>query len=153
MRPGRKPENPAITSRPTRLWRRGCAIAFWSGNGGAILVGATELNIAKWTLNRTARLVENTHSGTGGNSNYNVVVYDHSGTVEVPWDDAALPDTDVALVPGTQVAITFQHGNSGKTAVLTNTMVETLTTNNDNSQDIVRVTVTFKGGAYTAPTT
>jgi hypothetical protein len=129
-------------------------MAFWSGNGGGMTVGGgSELNIGKWELNSNARLVENTHSGTSGSTNYDLVVYDNSSTVDIPWDDTNLPDTDMGLVRGTKVTIVFQMGGSGKTATLTNTTVETHTTINDPQNDIVRSRITTKGGVYTAPTT
>lgn len=127
-------------------------MAFHSGNGSTITVGAVVLHCKKATLRKGARLVENTHSGTSS-SNYVKVVPDHSWTAEVPWDDTNLPDTDAGLVEGQQVTITFAKGASGKTAVLTNTTVETLEDVMDNEGDIIRTVVSGKGGALTRETT
>lgn len=130
-------------------------MSFWSGNGGGITVnGGSELNVGKWTVNRTMRIVENTHSGTSGSTNFNAVVAHVEWTVEVPFDDAALIDTDSGLVPGTSIsALVLQHGNSGKTISIANTMVEAVQTVNDPQGDIVRYVVNGKGGAYTPPVT
>ena len=123
---------------------------FWSGNGGYTTVGATRLDVAKWTVNSNARLTENTNSGTAGSTRYDLVAYDNSSSIEIPWDSDNLPST---LLPrGSKVTLTFYHGGSTKTSVLTNTTVENVTTVDDNAQDIVRVSVTTKGGVYTAPT-
>jgi hypothetical protein len=129
-------------------------MAFWSGNGGGITIGGgSEQNIGRWEVNSNARLVENTHSGTGGSTNFNIVVYDNSSSIEIPVDDTALPDTDMGLVRGSQITIVFQMGNSGKTCTLTSTTVENFAYINDPANDIVRARVTTRGGVFTAPTT
>lgn len=128
-------------------------MAFWSGNGGSIKVGSTTHNfVGKWTLRKNSRLTENTHSGTPA-TNYLAVVPDHSWTVEIPWDDTVLPDTDMGLSEGGQVTLTFNYGASGKFAVLTNTTVETIEEVDDNAQDIIRVVLSGKGGTLTRPVT
>lgn len=129
-------------------------MAFYSGNGGGITVGGgSEHNVGRWEVNSNARLVENTHSGTSGSTNYELVVYDNSSTIEIPVDDANLPDTDMGLVRGAKVTIVYQMGGSGKTCTLTNTTVENATYINDPAQDIGRFRVTTKGGSFTAPVT
>lgn len=129
-------------------------MSFYSGNGGGILIGTstTPFQIGKWTVRRNARLVENTHSGVSS-SNYELVVPDHSFSVEIPWNDADLPDTDAGLVPGAKITITFQFGTSSKTCQLTSTSVETLEEVDDNANDIVRAVCSGKGGAFTPPST
>lgn len=127
-------------------------MAFHSGNGSTITVGSTVLHCKRATLRKNARLVENTHSGVSS-SNYERVVPDHSWTVEVPWDDTNLPDTDVGLVEGAKATIVFAKGGSGKTMTLTNTTVETLEDVMDNEGDIIRTVITGKGGALTRETT
>ena len=42
---------------------------FWSGNGGSVVINGTTLNVGKWTVRKTMRLVENTHSGVA-NTNF-----------------------------------------------------------------------------------
>lgn len=125
---------------------------FWSGNGSTLTVGAVVLHCRRATLRKGARLAENTHSGTAS-ANYDLVVRDHSWTVEIPWDDTNLPDTDAGLTEGAKVTITFAKGSSGKTAVLTNTTVETLEDVMDNAGDIIRTVVTGKGGVLTREVT
>lgn len=129
-------------------------MAFHSGNGGGINVGAgAEQNIGRYTVRAPVRTAENTHSGTGGASNYEAVVRDLSWEVDIPFDDAAIPDTDMGLVAGNKVTITWQLGASGKTVITTNTLVESVEFINDPSGDIVRARVTGKGGIYTAAVT
>jgi hypothetical protein len=122
-------------------------MAFISGNGGSISVGGTTLNIAKWTLRKGARLTENTHSGTPS-TNFENVVGDNSGTIEIPWDSANIPDS-LGLVSGAKGTIIFNLGTSGKFHTLTNTTIEVGEDVDDNAQDIIRTTVSFKGGVLT----
>lgn len=128
-------------------------MAFLSGNGGEVIVGAVTLHVAKWEGNFGARLVENTNSNTSGATSYDKVVDDASWTIEIPLDDTNLPDTDAGLTGGTKVTIKFYLGAGAKFYQLTNTTVEEIRPSNDNAQDIVRVTVTGKGGAITLPVT
>lgn len=127
-------------------------MAFHSGNGSTLTVGAVVLHVKRLTLRKGARLVENTHSGTAS-SNFEKVVGDHSWTCEIPWDDTNLPDTDAGLVEGAKVTLTFTKGGSGKAALLTNTTVETLEDVMDNEGDIIRTTVSGKGGVLTREVT
>lgn len=129
-------------------------MAFYSGNGGGLTVnGGAEQNIGRWEVQSNSRTVENTHSGTGGSTNFEHVVYDNSATIDIPIDDTALPDTDMLFIRGTKVTVVFQYGSSSKTCTLTNAIVETFTTINDPSGDIGRARVTLRGGAFTPPTT
>lgn len=125
---------------------------FHSGNGSTLTVGATVLHCKRATLHKNARLVENTHSGVSS-TNYESVVPDHSWTVDVPWDSNNLPDTDVGLSEGSKVTILFTKGGSGKTATLTNTTVERLEDVMDNEGDIIRTTISGKGGSLTRDVT
>lgn len=128
---------------------------FWSGNGGNVVVNPSpgvSLNIARWMLRKGSRNVENTHSGVSS-TNFEKVVSDHSGSIDIPWDDTNLPDTDAGLVEGAKVTIRFNLGTSGKFQTLANTIIESVEDTDDNSQDIVRTTVNFKGGVLTRPVT
>jgi hypothetical protein len=127
-------------------------MSFWTGNGGEIVVGAVTLHVTKWTVRKTARLAEATHSGTTA-TNFEKVVPHFEWTAEVPWDDTNMPDVDAGLAEGAKVTIVFHDGASGKTFTLTNTSVETLEQVNDNENDIIRVTVSGKGGTLTRETT
>lgn len=124
-------------------------MSFYSGNGGYITVQGTRLNIGKWTLRKGSRLVENTHSGVSS-TNFNPVVPDNSGTIEIPWDSSNIPDTIAGLVPGTQVTLQLYLGTSGLFHTLTNTSIEFAEDVDDNAQDIIRTQVSFKGGSLTA---
>lgn len=127
-------------------------MSFHSGNGGEIVVGAVTLHVNKHTLRKASRNVDNTHSGVTA-ANYEHVVGDHAATVEIPWDDSNIPDTDAGLAEGTKVTIIFHLGASGKTETLTNTLVESVEDVTDNGQDIIRTIVTTKGGTLTRAVT
>jgi len=126
---------------------------FRSGNGSYVEVGAVRLDIATGTINTGARLVENTHSGTAGASNYEKVVDDASWTIEVPWDEANQPDTDAGLLPGSKVTLKQFHGAGAKFITLTNTTVESFETVLNNSTDIIRCRIAGKGGSITRTVT
>lgn len=128
-------------------------MSFWSGVGGEILVGATALNIGKWKLRAEPRLVENSHTGVADGTNFEKTRLHCTWDLEIPWDDTALPDTDVGLSGTSKVTITFKMGASGKTYVLTNTSPGPLDIANDSENDIVRVTLSGQGGILTRPTT
>lgn len=127
-------------------------MAFWSANGSSITVGAVTLHCRMTRLRKAARLTENTHSGTSS-SNYEKVVKDHSWSLSVPWDDTNLPDTDVLLIEGDKVTVTFAMGGSGKTEALASTTVESLEDVMDNAGDIIRTDISGKGGVLTRPVT
>jgi hypothetical protein len=131
-------------------------MALWSGNSGEIVVdpagAALTLNVTKWTVRKTARLAEATHSGKAA-TNFEKVVPHYEWTAEVPWDDENLPDTDGTLIEGAKVTIRFVLGASTKLIVLTDTSVETLEQVDDNENDIIRAVVSGKGGSLTRETT
>jgi hypothetical protein len=128
-------------------------MAFVSGNGGKLTVGATDLHVGQWQGNFGARLVENTHSGTSGTTNYEKVVLDPSWSADVPWDDANIPDVDAGLVPGDKVTVKFFMGGGAKFYQLANTTVESAEATCDNAGNIVRYRVSGKGGTITRPLT
>ena len=131
-------------------------MSFWSGNSGEIIVdpsgAAITLNCTKHTVRKTARLAEATHSGVAA-TNFEKVVPHYEWSVEVPWDDNNLPDTDATLIEGAKVTIKFVDGASGKFLILTNTSVETLEQVDDNEKDIIRAIITGKGGTLTREVT
>ena len=130
-------------------------MSYISGNGGKITnVGASkDLVIGVWGGNFGARLVENTNSASGGATNYDKVVDDPSWSAEIPLDLANLPDTDVGFAGGQKVNVKFFLGSSAKFYQLTGTTIEEVRVRNDNAQDIVRATITGKGGVITRPLT
>jgi hypothetical protein len=127
-------------------------MSYLSGNGGELVADPAgvpiTLHINKWTLRKASRNVDNTHSNTTA-SNYEHVVPDHGGTVEIPWDDTNIPDTDVGLAEGARVTLKLFLGSGSKFQTVTNTIVESCEDVNDNGQDIIRTVVTFKGGTLT----
>lgn len=127
-------------------------MAFWSGNGSKLTIGVTDLNCRLTRLSQGARLSENTHSGVSS-TNFEQVVKDHSWSAEIPWDDTNLPDTDFGLTEGAKVTLIFTFGSSTKTATLTNTSVERVEHVLDNAGDIIRTSVSGRGGVLTRVTT
>lgn len=130
-------------------------MSFVSGNGGKIsnMTATKDLTIGVWEGNFGARLTENTNSSTGGATNYEKVVDDPSWSAEVPLDLQNLPDTDVGFTGGAKVNAKFFLGGSVKFYTLTGTTIEEVRVRDDNAQDIVRATITGKGGAITRPIT
>lgn len=119
-----------------------------SGNGGYITVNGDRLDINKWEHDNQSKNVENTHSGTEGATNFDHVVEHNEWSIAVPWDETNTPE-DVSLVRGDKVDIVFQYGATGNSDTLTNTLVTSVKTVNDNQGDIIRVDVTGKGGKMT----
>jgi hypothetical protein len=123
---------------------------FRSGNGGYVELSAdgmnwTEMDTAVWDLTEDIKDVENTHSGTGGDTNYEAVVNDNSSTVELPWDEDNPPD--VVVLIGYKIFVRFKHGDGTVVKQLSNTLFKSLKTHDDNAADIVRVTMELKGGS------
>lgn len=123
---------------------------FASGNGGYIEVipeGAatqTRIDVGKWTIRRTARLAENTHSGVSS-TNFERVVYHYETTIEIPIDVDDPPEN--YMTEGDKVTLFLQRGESALFHTITNTSVETMEEVDDNSQDILRMAVSTKGGS------
>lgn len=125
-------------------------MAFWSGLGGYVVVttpttNSTRLDVSKWTLRKTSRLVENTNSGSVA-TNFEAVVPNYEWTIEVPWDSVNIPDTNVGLVEGAKVTIQFFTGASGLSQILVDTSVESNEEVDDDANDIIRETISGKGG-------
>lgn len=127
-------------------------MAFWNGLGGKILVGAVEMEVHSHTVRKTAKLTENTHSGSTA-SNFEKLYPHYEWTVKVPWDDTKLPDTDVGLNEGAKVTIKFNDGSSGKFATITDTSVETLEEELDVMSNIILAVISGKGGTLTRQVT
>jgi hypothetical protein len=128
---------------------------YLAGHGGAFVVGTgagTEVGIFTWTLNKDPRLAETTNSGTGGSTRYKRTVKDNSWTIELPVDSDQILETVLSLDSGSELAqVKFQLGESALAYTLTNTTVETMVPVVNNQNDIVRMTITGKGGALTGP--
>ena len=120
-------------------------MAFNSANGSKLTVGATDLHVATYRLRNGIRDVENTHSGTGGFTNFEKVVNAPEWEAEGPLDEDNLPDVDAGLAPGSKVAITFKEGADSRTIVLTNTLVVDFEIIANNANDIMRWRASGKG--------
>lgn len=126
---------------------------FRSGNGGYVQISEDgqawyTLIVAVWELNDDSRKTENTHSGTGGASNYEHVVGDANWRLQIPWDEANTPES-YGLTKGAKVYLRFKHGSGSITKQISETLVEHVKTVNDNSQDIVRAEIDGCGGTVT----
>ena len=123
---------------------------FRSGHGGYVQIAVDgesylTLNLAVWELNDDSRKTENTHSGTGGASNFEHVVGDANWRLQIPWDEEATPES-YGLRKGAKVYIRFKHGSGSILKQIALTLVEHFKTINDNAQDIVRVEMDGCGG-------
>lgn len=126
---------------------------FISGNGGYITASPTSegglshtrLDIGKWTLRITTRLAENTHSGVSS-TNFESVVRHNEWSLEVPLDIENFPE-NIGFDQADKVDIVFNIGESGNFYTLTGSSVETLEYVDDQSQDIVRIMISGKGGS------
>lgn len=127
-------------------------MANWSGNGSTLVIGAAVLHCTNVRIEKGARLGETTSSASASTS-YIPVVFDHSWSASVPWDDTNLPDTDFGLEPGAVVALVSGYGESGKNQTLTGTTVEKVTDVLDNRGDIIRTEISGRGGVHTPATT
>lgn len=124
-----------------------------SANPGKITVGILDLHVTNFELVNNGRLAEVTDSSSNGSTEYAKVVDDNSWSCEAVFDSTNLPDTDVGLASGAIVNITFTLGASSKTSTLTGTTVETYRIINNNQGDVVRASISGKGGALTRATT
>lgn len=119
-----------------------------TANGGYVSLAGTPnvtAHNSMWTLNDMNRLAEVTNSAYGG-SQFAPTLQDPSWTIEIPRDDTLFPEA-LGFVSGTFItSLWFKLGAENKTHRVNATTVETVTTVNDNKGDVIRVTVTGKGG-------
>lgn len=131
---------------------QGITHVFRSANGGYVEVATdvnfsvwVQLDVATWELEEGEKDTENTHSGTGGSTNYEHVVYDNSSSLKLPWDEDNTPEA-YGIYPGQKIGLRFKHGSGAIKKTLLNTKVGPLKTINDNQGDIVRIETETKGG-------
>jgi hypothetical protein len=118
-----------------------------SGLGGYVQISMdgsswTTLDVAEWTLTRTARTTENTHSGCSA-TNYDVVCPDNSWRLSAPWNQDGPLDS---LVTQSKIYVRFKHGSGAVLRQCSLTTVESIETVDQQSNDIVRVTMQGRGG-------
>ena len=122
-----------------------------SGNGGYIQLAAGGANIqhvSQWTGNWMNRLAEVTNSGFAG-SQYAPTLPDPSWSINLPRDDTAFPEA-LAIVEGTILAnVYFKLGADSKYERVQMTTVESVQKVCNNAGDVVRITITGKGGIVT----
>src|SRR4051812_14261900 len=127
-------------------------MALQSANGGDIIVaGSPNITIPnqRWNGNWRVRDAEVTQSDSNGCTLYQGVVQDNEWEVGLCRDDAAFPES-LGLVAGTVLsALFFKLGAGSKADRLQNTLVTDVSPVNDNTNDVVKVTVRGKGGKLT----
>ena len=124
---------------------------FWSGNGGKVTKSSTDINVKEWTLQKSTRLADITHSGSSGWAIFKGTVKEASGTVKASWDSTQLPEATLSMDVGAEVALTLVLGGSTKTFTFT-AVIETLNHQCNNQTGEVTYDFTFKAiTAVTAP--
>ena len=122
-----------------------------SGNGGYLVYGGTPnltVHNSMWTLNLANRLAEVTNSSFGG-SLYAATLQDPSWTMEVPRDDTLYPEA-LGFTQGVFIAsLYFKIGAEAKCHRIDSTSIESVNYVCDQKGDVVRVSITGKGGMAT----
>ncbi len=125
-----------------------------SGNGGYISISVDgisyqRIDVGTWTANFGRRLAENTHSGTEGNTNYHKVVRDNTWRLEMPFDsDSPAVDFITQVLNAEYLWIKFVYGESGVEDTLARTTLEGYEVTDNNASDIIRATMSGKGGRF-----
>ncbi len=126
-----------------------------SGNGGFIQLATGAGNIqhvSMWTGNWANRLAEVTNSGFAG-SQYAPTLPDPSWSISLPRDDTAYPEA-LGITPGAFLAnVWFKLGADSKYDKVSATTVEAVQKECNSAGDVVRITITGKGGSLTLNTT
>lgn len=131
-------------------------MSYWAGPGGDVIVDPSgtpvTLRIHKHEVIKSAKLAENNHSGVSA-TNFEKIIPHYEWTIDVPFDDTNLPDTDAGLEEGEKVTLKFKDGPSGKFCILTNTSVEKLAGTYVTDEGVLMVVITGKGGTLTRQVT
>jgi hypothetical protein len=151
---------------------------FVRGIGGKVTVGAgatattfTEFAIVDWNLTKTNTLVETTHSGSAGFSEYFPTKTEASGSFNAIWDSINMPDagytanafgansgdsgadTSGTLEVGKLVTLKLYLGDSGKFYSMP-ARIESLAITVNATSDVVKFSCNFKSsGVITDPVT
>jgi len=124
---------------------------FWAGNGGKVTKDGVDVNIQEWTLEKSARLVDLTHSGTLGWAYFKSALEEASGTFKATWDSTQILETTLTMDAGTQATLHLYLGNSGKSFMVP-AVFEKLSYEVNNQNGFVTYNVSFKNqGAVTGP--
>lgn len=128
---------------------------FHAGVGGKAKLGAAgaDINITNWEFTKTSRLAETTHSGSGGNANWQHTVKEARGFFEFPWDSTQIPDTTIAIDAGDSITdLRLFAGDSTKFYSFP-AIVEELQVMVNTTNDVVRARCAFRAnGVITDPT-
>lgn len=122
-----------------------------SGNGGYVQVAAGAGNIqhtSQWTGNWMNRLAEVTNSAFPG-SQYAPTLPDPSWTIEVPRDDTLYPEALGFYAGQFLPTVYFRLGADSKFDRVQATTVESVQKVCNNAGDVVRLTISGKGGSMT----
>jgi len=118
-------------------------MATWAGQGGAVTVGASDTAIAvgRWKLSKKASLANKTNSTSGGIKQRQATIKDEMVTFEMPWDDTINPELS-GFAAGAQVKVVLNLGQSGSKFTSAGVIIESTEYDNDEDEDIVRLSVT-----------
>lgn len=137
------------------------------GVGGKVTAGTVEFAVTDWNFTKTNRLVDITHSGSGGYSEHFPSITDGSGTFNAIYDKDNQPDNGYtanttggqdsgpdsagALEPGKKVSLNLFLGDSGKSYSF-QARIESLAVTSAVG-DVVKFSCNFKStGQITDPT-
>lgn len=118
------------------------------------MVAGTTVHIGHWELTITSKLGEITNSNSGGVSQRKHTLREGRWRIQSPWDSEVIPDVDVTLREGTEIAtLRFTLGDSGKFYSFAG-IVEEMHIINSNTGDVVRWEASgFVNGTITLPVT
>ena len=124
-------------------------MAIPGSQGGHIYNGATAIYVSQHTTNWMGRGTEVTVSNNGF-AMFAPTIIEASWSAEFPLDDPNFPEV-IGLVPNTVAAnpFYFKHGNSTKADKLVDTYIESVQKVKSATGDVVRVSVSGKGGTLT----
>src|SRR5215475_11630530 len=124
---------------------------FWAGNGGRVSKAGVTINVQEWTLEKSARLVDLTHSGTLGWAYFKSALSEAAGTFKASRDSTQLVETTLSMDVGAEVSLQFYLGTSGKSFTVP-AVIEKLSYEVNNQNGFVTYTASYKNqGAVTGP--
>lgn len=125
-----------------------CRYTVLSAAGGFVTLtnAMAQIDVSMWRGSWVFRDTETTTSGQTA-TRYSGVIQDNSWTIEMPRDSVNFP-TFVGLTNGTTLAqLVFKHGTDTKCDILTNTLITSTEKTCNPSNDVVRITISGKGGS------
>ena len=145
------------------------ANTFVRGIGGKVTAGSVTYAVLDWNFKKTNTLVDVTHSGSLGYSEYFPTKTDGAGSFNALWSLDEMPDGGTAanntvpgdplfgpdktgnLEPGAKVVLKLYIGDSGKFYSM-DARIESLSVTNNAVGDVVKFACNFKAtGTITDP--